>query len=315
VAWVNAAGVTVSSNGLTKTAAAGWGNAGAVSSHSLAAGDGAVQVTTTTTSGYRMFGLSRGSTTNTYQEIDFAFYLASGGALAVLENGVYRGTFGTYAVGDTLAVAVQSGVVFYLRNGVVVYTSTVAATHPLLVDTTFYDAGAALSGALLYGDWALLPLASTPVVWSGATGVSVSGNSLTKTVANGWGNAGAVSSRSLASGDGGAEVTVGETTRYRMFGLGDGSTTNGYLEIDYAFYLMADGSLRIYENGVYRGGFGSYATGDKLRVAVESGVVRYFRNGALLYESAVAPTIPLVVDAALYDTGATLGDARLAGAW
>ena len=35
VAWTNAAGVTVAGNSLTKTATAGWGNAGAVSSQAL----------------------------------------------------------------------------------------------------------------------------------------------------------------------------------------------------------------------------------------------------------------------------------------
>ncbi len=67
VAWVNAAGVTVSGNNLTKTAGPGWGNAGAVSGQFLAGGDGAVLVTPTTTTGHRVFGLSRGSTTNSYQ--------------------------------------------------------------------------------------------------------------------------------------------------------------------------------------------------------------------------------------------------------
>ncbi len=238
--------------------------------------------------------------------------MVSGGALAVFENGLYRGTFGTYAGGDALAVLVQSGVVRYVRNGEVLYTSPVAVTYPLLVDSALYEPGAALSTALLYGDWALLPPASTPVAWSGALGVSVSGSSLTKTAANGWGNAGAASSRSLAAGEGAVEVTAGETNRHRMFGLGRGNTTRSYQEIDHAFYLATGGDLRIYENGVHRGAFGSYVGGDKLRVAVQAGRVRYFRNGALLYESTLAPIYPLLVDTSLYDTGATLGDARLA---
>jgi len=38
------------------------------------------------------------------------------------------------------------------------------------------------------------------VEWTNAVGVTVSGNSLTKTAANGWGNAGASSLQSIASG-------------------------------------------------------------------------------------------------------------------
>ena len=51
------------------------------------------------------------------------------------------------------------------------------------------------------------------------------------------------------------------------------------------------------------------------RVAVEGGVVRYRRNGALLYTSAAAPSYPLLVDAALYTQGATLNNAVLGGTW
>ena len=43
-----------------------------------------------------------------------------------------------------------------------------------------------------------------------------------------------------------------------------------------------------------------------LRVAVEGGVVKYRKNGTLVYTSTVAPTYPLLVDTALYTSGATL---------
>ena len=314
VVWTNAAGVTVAGNTLTKTAANGWGNAGAVSTQALPSGDGAVEITANSTTGYRMFGLSQGSATNAYQEIDFALYLANGGNLVVIENGAIRGSAGSYVAGDKLRVIVQSGVVKYVRNGIVLYASTVAPSYPLLVDTAFYDTGAVLSSALLYGTWTTAPATTTPVAWTGAVGVAVSSNNLTKTGAVGW-NAAAVSTLSLPAGTGAVETTVNDTTHYRMFGLGNGSTTTSYQEIDFAFYLMTGGSLRIYENGVYRGEFGTYAAGDKLRVAVGAGLVRYYRNGALLYTSTVAPTYPLIVDTSFYDTGGTLNNVMLGGTW
>ncbi|MDQ2856810.1 MAG: hypothetical protein M3R68_10810, partial [Acidobacteriota bacterium] len=49
------------------------------------------------------------------------------------------------------------------------------------------------------------------VEWTNAVGVSVSSNSLTKMAATVWGNAGAASTQTLASGDGYVEMTVGET--------------------------------------------------------------------------------------------------------
>ena len=78
-----------------------------------------------------------------------------------------------------------------------------------------------------------------------------------------------------------------------MFGLSNGDTDQGYADIDYAFYTYPPtGQLLVFEKGVYRGSFGAYAAGDILRVAVESGVVKYYRNGALLYTSLQAPASP-----------------------
>ena len=54
--------------------------------------------------------------------------------------------------------------------------------------------------------------------------------------------------------------------------------------------------------------FGAYATGDRLRVEVQAGVVRYRKNDALLYTSTIAPTLPLRVDAAMYSAGGTFVD-------
>jgi hypothetical protein len=68
----------------------------------------------------------------------------------------------------------------------------------------------------------------------------------------------------------------------------------------------ADNAIYIYESGTERGTFGGYAVGDKLRVSIVGGVVKYSRNGSVFYTSTVTPTYLLRVDAALYDTGATL---------
>ena len=76
-----------------------------------------------------------------------------------------------------------------------------------------------------------------------------------------------------------------------------------------------NGTLAVYEKGALRGTFGGYATGDKLQVAVENGVVTYRKNGAVFYVSRLAPTYPLLVDTALYTAGATLSQAMVGGSW
>ena len=100
-----------------------------------------------------------------------------------------------------------------------------------------------------------------------------------------------------------------------MCGLANGDTDQGYADIDFALYLRRSmASSYIYEKGTYRGSFGAYAPGDKLKVAVESGVVKYYRNGTLLYTSTQTPTLPLRADASIYSAGTTIQDATLSGA-
>jgi len=152
------------------------------------------------------------------------------------------------------------------------------------------------------------PNAAQNVTWTNAVGVSVNGNSLTKTAATGWGNAGASSTQSITAGDGYMELTVSDTTTHRFLGLSSGNSNSDYTDVDFAIHPVIGGTIFIYEGGISRGTFGSYTTGDVLRVAVEGGVVKYRKNGALLYTSTITPTYPLLVDSALHGTGDTLSN-------
>jgi len=141
VNWTNPVNVTITGNTIQKTggAPATW-DAGAASTTAIQSGDGYVQATVDSTSTYRMFGLSNGDSSVLFGDIDFAAYLA-GGTLGVFEHGLNKGTFGNIAVGDVIKVSIESGVVKYYRNGVVVYTSSAPAKYPLLVDTSINSSG------------------------------------------------------------------------------------------------------------------------------------------------------------------------------
>ena len=313
--WTNAVGVTVSGNNLTSTGN-GWGTAGAVSTQSIASGDGYIELTAGETTSYRMIGLSHGDTNQNFDDIDFAFYLAYGGQLNIFQGGVLVGDFGSYVTGDVLRVAVESGVVKYRKNGTLLYASTVAPTYPLLVDTSLYSNGSTLTNVVISGasgGGGGGGNGTQNASWTNAVGVTVSGNNLTST-GNGWGTAGAVSTQSIASGDGYVEFTASETTSYRMIGLSHGDTNQNFSDIDFAFYLEYGGYLNIYEGGGPVGNFGSFVTGDVLRVAVEGGVVKYRKNGTLVYISTITPTFPLLVDTSLYSNGATLTNVVINGA-
>jgi hypothetical protein len=143
-------------------------------------------------------------------------------------------------------------------------------------------------------------------------GVTANGGSLTKTAATNWGNAGAISTQQLPSGDGYVEFAASEITTFRMLGLSNGNTSSSYDDIDFALYLNHN-QVQVFEGGINKGGFGSYVTGDTLRVAVVGGVVRYSRNGTVFYSSGKIPKYPLLVDTALGSQGATLRSVVVAG--
>lgn len=126
------------------------------------------------------------------------------------------------------------------------------------------------------------------VAWTNTVGVSVSGNSLSKTAGAGW-NAGAVSQRVLDAG-GFVEFTASETTTQRMCGLSKGDSDQSYADIDFAVYLNGS-SVQVYEAGSLVGSFGTYAAGDRFRVEAAAGLVRYSRNGVAFYTSAKAPAL------------------------
>jgi RHS repeat-associated protein len=170
------------------------------------------------------------------------------------------------------------------------------------------------NGELLVTADAPPPQTSTQnVIWTNAGGVSISGNSLSKTAAEGWGNAGAASQQRIVSGDGYVEFTAGNNTTWWMCGLSHTNPDWGWSSIDYALFPTNWGHFYIYEKGVYLGDFGPYAAGDVLRVAIEGGVVKYRKNGALVYTSTAAPVYPLLVDTTFYSVGSTLNNAVISG--
>ena len=145
------------------------------------------------------------------------------------------------------------------------------------------------------------PLNPQNVSWTNVSStIQVTGNSIQKTGGtSSWYDAGAVSSQTIASGSGYVDFVPGETGTWRMCGLGNNETGAHYSDIEYAFFIYGGGGLSIYESGIDRGSFGAYAASDHLKIAVENGVVKYYRNGTLLYTSTMAPQYPLQVDTSL----------------
>ncbi|MBL7962569.1 MAG: T9SS type A sorting domain-containing protein [Flavobacteriales bacterium] len=153
------------------------------------------------------------------------------------------------------------------------------------------------------------------VVWrnnASAVRNRVNGNTLTKLTGNGNWNGNGFSWHSV--GDNGyMETTVQETNFARMVGLSANDANADWNTIQYAFYLTAGAGLEIRESGSGSLiGATAYATGDVLRIAVEAGRVRYYRNGTLLYISNTLPSLPLFVDVSIHHTGGTVANVKVA---
>jgi hypothetical protein len=238
--------------------------------------------------------------------IDHAFSLWPGGGWEVRERGAYR-TEGAFAAGDRFRVAVENGTVVYRKNGAVVYTSGAAPAFPLALDVTLYSVGASLTQA------AVVPSGPTLTSWDAPLNVVAAGGSLTKSAGcEGCPDAGAHSAIQL-TGEGSAEFVPAANHRI-IAGLGtDLSAATASSTIDYAFSLWPGGGWEVRERGMYRTE-GSFAAGDRFRVAVEGTRVVYRKNGAVVYTSGVPPTFPLVLDVTLYSIGASLTQATVAGA-
>jgi hypothetical protein len=125
---------------------------------------------------------------------------------------------------------------------------------------------------------------AAPVAWTNLVGVTVTGTTLTKTSSVlGW-DSGASSVQSLL-GDGFFEYTIQGTTAGRIIGLNTEDGAQDYADIDFGLWTSAAGGVGVYESGVCKATFGSYVSGDRFRVAVEAGTVKYYQNGVLfLYE-------------------------------
>jgi hypothetical protein len=131
-------------------------------------------------------------------------------------------------------------------------------------------------------------------------------SAITKTsgVAETW-DAGAVSvspTQTIASGDGYVEATVDALNSWRMVGLSHGDTDQSNTDIDFAAY-MAHNVFKASEGGVIKATITNLAVGDKVRVAVENGLVRYYINNTAVYTSTATPTYPLLVDTSILTAG------------
>lgn len=299
--WTDLSGVSVSENSLTKTTADGW-NAGAATTFRMLSDNGYLELKAVETNTRRTVGFKSGTgSAQTYADFAYAIDFGDTGVVTLFEDGISRGTFGSYAHGDRFRIEVSEGVVRYLRNGAVLYTSTGTPTYPLRGDVRLYTAGATVADVL-----------GGTEVWMPPVNITAMGLSLVKTgsVTAAW-DAEALCSRGFGTGF--IEFTATQNDAWRHVGLTNGDNGTDYSDLDFAIHLNQVGQVHVFEGATYVGYFGGYVAGDRFRVQVADGIVRYLRNGSVFYTSLLTPTLPLRPDVNIASPGASLLNIRIGG--
>ncbi|MFP5264745.1 MAG: fibronectin type III domain-containing protein, partial [Blastocatellia bacterium] len=152
------------------------------------------------------------------------------------------------------------------------------------------------------------------VVWTHMVNCSASENTVQKTSgADEADDARATSLQSITSGDGQVEFTASETGKERFCGLNNSNDIHRSADdINFAIKLSGKKAMAS-ENGKVKAKT-KYKAGDVFRVAVESGVVNYYRNGSAFYTSSARPAYPLLVNASLINSMSSVSNVMVYGA-
>jgi hypothetical protein len=166
--------------------------------------------------------------------------------------------------------------------------------------------------ALVLGMHAVATAAEQRVQWTNTVNVVVRGNALQKVNGcEGCDDASAVSRQMIRSGDGYVEFTIGEPYTFWIAGLGLSDGNAHFNDIDFAFRFNGNDTADVVENGQYQGGDTDYAPGDRFRIAVVAGRVRYMKNDSVVFESRRRPRYPLVLETAFGTIGASMRNASI----
>ncbi len=147
------------------------------------------------------------------------------------------------------------------------------------------------------------------VVWTSLVYTTAYANDLVRDSGTSW-SAGAGSENILPAGeDGWVEMVVSEGYKRRMIGLSEVIGSGYWTSIDYAIYLNSNLIAQVRESGSGSKATTPFQEGDVLRVERINNTVYYKKNGSTFYTSTISSSTQLVVDASLYNDGASIDDA------
>jgi hypothetical protein len=157
--------------------------------------------------------------------------------------------------------------------------------------------------------------ATTALMWANIVNCTARDNTLQKTGGvDQSDDARATSVQSIKSGDAFVEFTANETNKERWCGLNNSNAIHqAASDINFAIKLTGKKKAVVSEDGVEKAKT-KYKSGHVFRIAVESGVVNYYKNGSVFYTSSARPAYPLLVNASLVHAMSSLSNVMINGA-
>ncbi len=296
----NEVNLSVTGNIIEKTYNSTSWNAGLTTNGEIVS-DGYVEFEPLQTDKRIMAGLAKDNTSNSYTTIDYAIYFYLSGKVYVYESGTSRGQKTTFVVGDKFRVERVGNTVYYKKNDITFFTSTIGSIGELRGDISIKGYGGKLKNFYINSDYKDL------------VGVTASntdqGVEVTKTSSQGW-NSGFASTEKFAS-NGYVKFTAPQSNKYMMVGLSSTNTNQHYNTIDYAIYLYSSKRVYVYESGSGKGQKSTYETGDTFKVERIGNTVYYKKNGTIFYTSTKSSTGELLADVSLYHTSTKIKNLRL----
>jgi hypothetical protein len=156
------------------------------------------------------------------------------------------------------------------------------------------------------------PSAGGLVRWMSLINASANGEGLIKTAGcDGCPDASAVSEQQI-SGSGALAFVASESASLRFVGLGTGGMGAGAGDINFALRLQ-NGVVEVRESGAYKTE-ARFVAGDTFGIAVDGGIVRYSKNGAVFYTSAARADHALRAHVVLFSANAAVGGVAMSSA-
>lgn len=140
ISWTHITGVQVQGDGLACTGTTNWGQAATSVQILPAITDGWTEVTAPEVATNFYIGLADQYVNTATASIDYAMQVG-GGRLTVYENGVQKFSFTNATSGDVMRIERVNGIVYYKKNGVIVYTSTAPSTTSLMTYVCMLNTG------------------------------------------------------------------------------------------------------------------------------------------------------------------------------